>query len=972
MFGWSKGNAVKSDRILSQLKQSVHYRGQVFRHTTPDAVGGSGTSSFSNDVINEMLALLGMSGLYLHQADALKALEEGNNCCLFSEQGGGKAFTVNLAAMNALISDGRAVLILSKPDRVQVRTEEIRNFLNTTKWDSQVLPLAAEDVPSLRTQLGKKPDILISSPEAILSLLKSSDLSDELMFFLGCGMTVIENLDSYIAGQILHLKYLLKTLFTITQGQMQAFATCIPVKSMEQFAQTFLGEIRPNTVVRSMDVEYPVDIVYWVPPLLMDSDGVFKRVSVMQELGRIIPDISSAGVQKILIWLASERYDHEALLEWQESLDPSTSDFKIDVDWITDISAVEDGRLSYQAAIIIGYPVGRGKIKNLAGNLISPEGVLLILPDEDPLSYAAFRDEPLLRFVKNTTNIAEVETQEFFIPSNENIKHQYALLSLGCVGCGFRNLIPIDLFVKTWGANPLGRNIELDELNEEGLLEFDVEEKNAKLTPDSIRWSQLRTVDIAWGAMESKRFYIENYGFLDASLVVHKAFNSALVYHQGSKFQFTHHHDNRISLDAATTSKNLGTIPIRKTQIDGGLKEIGALQTEDSELRIKLFEIPDITVTTDSYYAYTSYSDLGAGQIYALSPALEHRTDNVLALKLECKDTHAFFHFWQMYFVRLIRDIGEYVFWYREKDAIWICAITSERNGFVEYLFSHFRDLYSHIQGLALNVLLAHPSAEPTPQCLKTNLCLECRQKPLGIEGKEALIRTLASGNDHTDLAERIFRFKKEVPEPEIRLHLTMRWAEIIPKLFKTKLEMTINNLADVHIDGDRFANTNVVGLYALGKNQIYITDQLTEAFCVQILAHELAHNWQFTGNIHPSILSEDLPANGLIVIEGFAEWVSYKICDLLGLQEQMKGIDLLKIDGGRYIGPDGSVAQVSLNEYSLGFQFIHWIETTVTGAFGLIELMKTGSTPTWLKTEPQNILKLLQRFSQSRKAGML
>jgi len=962
---------VKDERILERLKQSDHYRGQVFRHTTSESTSGSGTSSYSNDVINEMLALLGMSGLYLHQADALKALEKGNNCCLFSEQGGGKALAVNFAAMNALISDGRAILILSKSDRIQARTEEIKTFLNTVKWNSQILPLAAEDVPGLRTQLGKKPDILVSSPEAVLSLLQSSDLSDELEFFLGCGMTVIENFDSYIAGQILHLKYLLKTLFTITQGQMQAFVTCIPVKSMEQFAQTFLGDARQNTVVKSMDVDYPVDIAYWVPPLLMDSDGVFKRVSVMQELGRIIPDISSAGVQKILIWLASERYDHEALSVWQESLDPATSDFKIDIDWITDIGEVEDGRSSYQAAIIIGYPVGMGKIKNLAGNLISLGGVLLIMPDEDPLSYAAFRDEPVLRFAKNITNVSEVETQECFIPSNAKIKHQYTLLSLGCVGSGFRNLIPVELFLKIWGANQYHRNSELDELNEEGLLVFDAEEKNAKLAPDSARWLKLRTVDIAWGAMESERFYVENYGFLDASLVVHKAFNSALIHDKGLKFQFTHHHDNHISLDAATTSANLGTIPIRKTLIEGALTELAALQTEDSELTVKMLNISNLTVTTDSYYAYTSYSDLGAGQIYALSPLLEHKTDNIRALKLECEDTHAFFHFWQLYFVRLIRDIGEYVFWYREKDAIWVCAISPERNEFIEYLFSHFRDLYSHIQGLALNVLLAHPSAEPTPQCLKTNLCLDCRQTPLGITGKEALIRTLAAGNTQKTLAERIFRFKKEVPEPEIRLHLTMRWAEVIPKLFKTKLEMTINNLADVHIDGDRFTNTNVVGLYALGGNQIYITDKLTEAFCVQILAHELAHNWQFTGNIHSSMLSEELPANGLIVIEGFAEWVSYKICDLLGLHEQMKGIDLLKIDGGRYIQPDGSSAQVSQNEYSVGFQFIHWIETTVTGAFGLIELMKTGSTPTWLKTEPQNILKLLQRFSQSRKAGM-
>jgi len=47
------------------------------------------------------------------------------------------------------------------------------------------------------------------------------------------------------------------------------------------------------------------------------------------------------------------------------------------------------------------------------------------------------------------------------------------------------------------------------------------------------------------------------------------------------------------------------------------------------------------------------------------------------------------------------------------------------------------------------------------------------------------------------------------------------------------------------------------------------------------VLAHELTHNWQHDqNNMNDSLFDNGLPFNGKIFIEGFAQWVSFKIMD--------------------------------------------------------------------------------------------
>ncbi len=955
--------------VISQLKRSKHYKGQIFSSNVQGRDQIELIGSYRNDVVNEMMALLGMDGLFLHQNNTIEAMEDSKNCVLFGEARSGKSRAAYLSIVNEIAQNGKTVLLLTSHTGVADKLKELEDFLETIKWDLQIRALSAENLTMLRTNLDQLPDILITSPDLIIKYLSDNTYLQGPEFFLSCGVTVIEDLNEYRSGELVHIKYLLKMLHMFSLGEMQFIVTSAPVKSREKFAEDLLGGLRETVIVHPSHSSALMEVVYWSPPIAMDINGVLRRRNLDEELNQLIPQLLVAGKSKILIWLVSENYSLFALDEWQNSFDefvPDSNEGKLQVSikCVVDI-ADESIETDYDIIITLGYPIGFGNIENLLSNLVSETGNAIVMPDEDPISYGVFMDEEIFRFYKKKSTRKAVESREVFIAQNDYIKGLYFNLCLQLVSSTNLGIITYKLLKRTWGDSFV--NNSLQQLLDKEVIR--IIDPNIEIQDFDYLKSFTDTDNIRWGALEQKQVWVEQYGYLDISLIPHLAYQGSIYHRRGSSMQFNHATDGTISLEMALTKSYIGTIPIKKVEVSLA-EHLSRHQTiEHTNFSIEHVCFDKFKVSTNKFYRIEADPDGSNSEDISFSPASHYESSQIQALKIKSSDTHAFYHLWIIYANKLIRNLEEFTFTYIDNDYVYISATSIERNGFVSYLFDNFLGVFEEIQQLAANIILSHPSSEPTPQCIETNRCPYCQNDSLNSASKEKLVHDLVFNRKDAEIASQIQKFKKTSPSKDVLLKQVHLWGKKIQYLFDSKLDIHINSPAKINIVSKDKLPQGVVGLYYQGINQIMLIDSCTESACAEILAHEYAHNWQFTdNNIHSSLIDQELPENGLIIIEGFAEWIAYKVCDLLGLKQQMKAIDMLSIDGGAYVNTAGDIIYIQGNEYTKGFNFIYWIEDNITGFTGLLTFIKTGEAIDPDSDKSYNISELLQMYSNKNR----
>lgn len=109
----------------------------------------------------------------------------------------------------------------------------------------------------------------------------------------------------------------------------------------------------------------------------------------------------------------------------------------------------------------------------------------------------------------------------------------------------------------------------------------------------------------------------------------------------------------------------------------------------------------------------------------------------------------------------------------------------------------------------------------------------------------------------------------------------------ILEALNKIGLELTKNDFEIVLVSTDtlkKFYRTyNIVLGYQKGKT-IYLNNEYKLEDIVYVIAHELAHVWQVKNGLVKEL-------SRVAYWEGFADWVSYKVCEFLGYTEQQQTI---------------------------------------------------------------------------------
>ena len=219
--------------------------------------------------------------------------------------------------------------------------------------------------------------------------------------------------------------------------------------------------------------------------------------------------------------------------------------------------------------------------------------------------------------------------------------------------------------------------------------------------------------------------------------------------------------------------------------------------------------------------------------------------------------------------------------------------------------------------------------------CICEDGCFNClydtrnenRGKNKSYPSKNELFRIIAGLRNEKGIEEVIkVRSSNEKIDDNAFIEILNDGQKKILKIFQDRFNFEINELYPV-----RRANLeeNLLGLCDHNKKTVFIKNDMTPLnFIIEVIAHEITHNWQIE-NMTKLLGGGDIPFDGKLFIEGFAQWMEFRVMDFLGLHNNMEKITLLSIDSK------------NPNEYGLGFRICRFIEENY-GFGSLIEFIKT------------------------------
>ena len=236
-----------------------------------------------------------------------------------------------------------------------------------------------------------------------------------------------------------------------------------------------------------------------------------------------------------------------------------------------------------------------------------------------------------------------------------------------------------------------------------------------------------------------------------------------------------------------------------------------------------------------------------------------------------------------------------------------------------------------HVIEKSLDMLISCPCTEGCKGCVVIHNCNDFDFKKQNVCRNIDKLGTLKFlGDLLLEDVDNIIKHRKKILEKTQSVEAIRD--NLVEYVFPHKLGIEIKDVAELSVTNE--IPEGIDGIYYSGSNEVHVRPKREDRM-ITLLAHEYAHNWQWHGNekMHPSLLDPDYVPyyNGKLFVEGFAQWVEYKVADFFGMHWVK---DQIKFH--------------HFNEYMEGFRILFWIEYQYRkekglGAGKVLEFIKTG-----------------------------
>ncbi len=930
--------------VVDSLRRAKAYRGQIHRverveSLLPIEYERAGIAGLGE----RAAAVIGRPSLYSHQRAVLEGIAADQDVFLSLPHGSGMTTASDLAVVYSVLSSRKWVLLLVRdPQKLAVRAERFRRISASGSGDGEFNTLIMQESDQVDDIAHQLPDVVFALPEVVKEVLLARKIDSVLLSSLG--LVILEDLDAYLPAELQHLRYLLRAIRLVSAqhgADVKTLLTSSPLASPETTAVEVTG-VHPRVVDKDGAPKSGFNLHYWIPPLEAESiDGKalkIRRRTYISELATILGAIPEAKEPLTVgIWHAFVAVAETDLRMMEQAtvglLSRRATSYRL-VFFSSPKEVQEADFHQFQLLFVLGLPRAFGDFKLEIGNLVRADADVFVVLPEDPCSHFLLRRNLQYAELSGRTDLV--------VSANPRLASHYLLGTLMSLDRGVMSAADAGVF-----GDPA-------ELLQSAVAGAAVRYRGDKYEIEDRERASSLLGSIPFGAdgVDDLHLLFEGYSagsgrhaVRAASLVPWRIFPQGFAHAVGRKYLLQGIEESEGEkigrLELAPASSDVLRVPRVRVIVKDG-----STSPTESPGKVTTFgqvSLARMTIRTEieGYQRYPDFAFFDSDterqrhfeQLRAMSvPEVWKDVDAVTVIPPAPSPdaTDSLERALRLVLPFIYKDVFETIQVWPDGERLCIASLGSAGNVLLRRFYDYWSEIARRICQTAFDILVACPCADGCPHC--TMMFEEHRE--LHVEKQQALAelgKLLGLDDQVPGFVDAIVRFKRSGLEVEAAKQPYERWREEIFEMFANRFDMKIVARAPLKIirEDIKLNGRTAIGLYTSVPNLVQARDCLPEAAAVDLLAHEYTHNWQYDPggrNMHENLDRPTLPYDGKLPREGFAQWVSFRVLDFLGLTGGMRNIELYEGD-----------------EYGYGFDLMHYIEKSICGFSGVVKFMREG-----------------------------
>lgn len=265
------------------------------------------TFLLSQEIVNALWATRKIEEFYLHQADALNALDEGKSIIVSTSTSSGKSLIYQVPVLRALQEDytSTAMYIFPTKALAQDQKRTLQDLLfNCEGLQETIVATYDGDTPrDLRMDIRERASVIFTNPDMLHQTILPMEIQWR-RFLRGLRYVVVDELHMYNGLFGAHVSYVMRRLRRICNAlgnrSIQFVSCSATVDNPKEHMSTLFGVNDVEVVLEDGSPAGSKEWIVWNPPLIDDRDPKQGRVSAYAEVSKVFRHLVERGVRTII------------------------------------------------------------------------------------------------------------------------------------------------------------------------------------------------------------------------------------------------------------------------------------------------------------------------------------------------------------------------------------------------------------------------------------------------------------------------------------------------------------------------------------------------------------------------------------------------------------------------------------------------------------------------------------------------
>ena len=295
--------SVGVESVLHKIESNPRFMSNVtFRHTIPAQPGiYEPVPEFVPDALRDLLQRKGIEQLYSHQAQAVRAVQEGKDIVVVTPTASGKTLCYNLPVIKTLLEDeeARALYLFPTKALAQDQVAELMAWSDELGGKIKTYTYDGDTPGDARIAIRSAGSIVVTNPDMLHSGILPHH-TKWMRLFENLKYVVIDELHIYRGVFGSHVANVLRRLERICRfygAKPRFICTSATIANPKEHGETLLG--RPVSVIDQNGAPRgQKDLIFYNPPVVNKPLGI--RRSALLEAEAVAHDLIAAKIPTII------------------------------------------------------------------------------------------------------------------------------------------------------------------------------------------------------------------------------------------------------------------------------------------------------------------------------------------------------------------------------------------------------------------------------------------------------------------------------------------------------------------------------------------------------------------------------------------------------------------------------------------------------------------------------------------------